>query len=101
MKFVFKKNLVCLKNIREIREIRVQKNLVCLKNIRLIREIRVQKNLVCLRIIRLIREIRVQKNIRVKIRVKDPCEDSRERFVVHTVTCLRWFGGPTPHQQSI
>ena len=64
-----------------------------LKNIRDIREIRVQKNLVCLRIIRDIREIRVQKNIRVK--------DSCERFVVHTVTCLRWFGGPTPHQQSI
>jgi len=39
---------------------------VCFKNIREIREIRVQKNLVCLRIIREIREIRVQKKSREK-----------------------------------
>ena len=63
---------------RSVRSVRS----VCFKNIREIREIRVQKNLVCLRIIRLIREIRVQKKFAWKIRVKDPCEDSRERFVV-------------------
>ena len=59
VKFVFKKNLVCLRIIRES-------------------EIRVQKNLVCLRIIREIREIRVQKKISWKIHVKD----FRESFVV-------------------
>ena len=45
-----------------------------------------KKHLVCLKNIREIREIRVQKKSREKfawkIRVKNPCEDSRESFVV-------------------